>query len=252
MGVLVTDRTGNVILANPASKRIWGQVIDSGQKRWAQSKGFWHESGKRIDPDDWASTRALIVGQTSLNELIDIEAFDGRQKTIQNSAAPIRNAEGLIVGAVVVNEDVTERVHDQKALHESAQRLQHLSRRLLEVQEEERRHLARELHDEFGQILATITLHLHAAQGPGRARPPCPGWTNASRSCSKPGSKCAAWRWSCGRPCSTRSAWKRPCAGSPSSTSSGPAVRCSSWATCRGRRFLPNWPSPASAWRRKR
>jgi signal transduction histidine kinase len=100
-----------------------------------------------------------------LNELIDIETFDGQQKTIQNSAAPIRNAEGLIVGAVVVNEDVTERVRAQNALRESADRLQHLSRRLLKVQEEERRHLARELHDEFGQVLATITLHLHAARG---------------------------------------------------------------------------------------
>jgi signal transduction histidine kinase len=44
-------------------------------------------------------------------------------------------------------------------------RLQTLSGRLLAVQEDERRHLARELHDEFGQILATITLHLHAALG---------------------------------------------------------------------------------------
>jgi len=42
--------------------------------------------------------------------------------------------------------------------------LQHLSRRLLQVQEEERRHLSRELHDEFGQLLATITLHLYAAK----------------------------------------------------------------------------------------
>ena len=106
----------------------------------------------------------LATGETSLNELIDIEAFDGRRKTIQNSVAPIRNAEGAIVGVVIVNEDVTERVRDQKALHESAERLQHLSRRLLEVQEEEHRHLARELHDEYGQILSAITLHLHAAR----------------------------------------------------------------------------------------
>jgi signal transduction histidine kinase len=44
-------------------------------------------------------------------------------------------------------------------------RLQTLSRRLLEVQEEERGHLARELHDEFGQIITAITLYLHAARG---------------------------------------------------------------------------------------
>jgi PAS domain S-box-containing protein len=164
VGVAVTDRAGDIILANPAGERIWGKVIVSGDERRAQSKGFWHDSGKRIDPESWASGRALSKGETSLNELIDIESFDGQQKTIQNSVAPIRDAEGLIVGAVVVNEDVTERVRAQKALRESADRLQHLSRRLLKVQEEERRHLARELHDEFGQALATITLHLHAAR----------------------------------------------------------------------------------------
>jgi signal transduction histidine kinase len=96
--------------------------------------------------------------------LIDIETFDGQRKTIQNSAAPIRDADGLIVGSVVVNEDVTERVRAESALRESTDRLQHFSRRLLTVQEEERRHLSRELHDEFGQLLVGITLHLQAAK----------------------------------------------------------------------------------------
>jgi signal transduction histidine kinase len=161
VGVVVTDRTAGVILANPAFKHIWGDIIVGGSERWAQSKGFWHDSGKRIDPESWASARALSQGQTSLNELIDIETFDGQQKTIQNSAAPIHNAEGLIVGAVIVNEDVTERVHAQKALRESADRLQHLSRRLLEVQEMERQHLARELHDQVGQLLTGLQLLLN-------------------------------------------------------------------------------------------
>ena len=109
VGVAVTDRAGDIVLANAESKRIWGDVIVSGLERRARSKGFWHDSGKRIAPPDWASVRALSDGRTSLNELIDIETFDGQQKTIQNSSAPIRNAEGLIVGAVIVNEDVTER-----------------------------------------------------------------------------------------------------------------------------------------------
>ena len=114
--------------------------------------------------------RALSGGETSLNELIDIDTFNGQRKTIQNSAAPIRDAGGSSVGSVIVNEDVTERVRAEKALHESSNRLQLLSRRLLAVQEEERRHLSRELHDEFGQLLATITLHLHAVRAvAGRA-----------------------------------------------------------------------------------
>jgi signal transduction histidine kinase len=165
VGVVVTDLKGNVVLANEAVKRVWGTIqYPSGPERWVRSKGSWHDSGKRIAPSEWASVRALTTGETSLNELIDIEAYTGEAKTIQNSAAPIRNAEGHIVGAVVVNDDVTERVRAEKAVKESAERLQQLSRRLLSVQEEERRHLSRELHDEFGQLLATVTLHLQAAK----------------------------------------------------------------------------------------
>ena len=165
VGVAVTDRAGDIILSNAASRRIWGeQMIQSGVERWVRSPGYWHDSGEKIPPTQWPSVRALRDGKTTLNELIDIDAFDGRHKTIQASAAPIRAAEGSIVGAVVVIEEVTERVRAEEALRESASRLQHLSRRLIAVQEEERSHLSRELHDEFGQVLATISLHLHAVR----------------------------------------------------------------------------------------
>jgi signal transduction histidine kinase len=56
--------------------------------------------------------------------------------------------------------DVTERREAAQALEKYADRLQALSRRLLEVQEEERRHLARELHDEIGQMLTALLLML--------------------------------------------------------------------------------------------
>jgi len=164
VGVSVVDRAGDIILSNTAVDRIWGQRIQQGSHRWSQSKGWFHVSGERIAPSEWASVRALSKGQTSLNELIDIETYTGERKTLQNSAAPIRGAESRIVGAVIVLEDVTKRVRTDEALQESADRLQQLSRRLLAVQEEERRHLSRELHDEFGQLLASITLHLQAAK----------------------------------------------------------------------------------------
>ena len=164
VGVAVTNVQGDIILANEAVQRVWGVLESDGAERWAHTKGAWHRSGQRIAPSEWASVRAITAGQTSLNELIDIETHSGEAKTIQNSAAPVRNAEGQIVGAVIVNDDVTERVRAEEALKESAERLQQLSRRLLAVQEEERRHLSRELHDEFGQLLATVTLHLQAAK----------------------------------------------------------------------------------------
>lgn len=59
--------------------------------------------------------------------------------------------------------DITELKHHQAALDRASARLQHLSRRLLEVQEAERRHLARELHDEIGQVLTAAKMHLQSA-----------------------------------------------------------------------------------------
>ena len=165
VGVAVIDRAGDIILSNAASRRIWGEpMINSGAERWVRSAGYRRNSGQKVAPAEWPSVRALRDGEISLNELIDIDAFDGRRKTIQASAAPIRNAERQIVGAVIVMDEVTERVRAERAVQESATRLQHLSHRLLAFQEEERRHLSRELHDEFGQLLASITLHLHAAK----------------------------------------------------------------------------------------
>jgi two-component system sensor histidine kinase UhpB len=122
VGVLVLNQRGDIVLHNAVSREIWRGQIVSGEERWVKSKGFWHESRRPVDPGDWASVRALADGQVSRDELIDIEAFDGTRKTIENYAAPIRDGRGAISGAVVVNQDVTERVRAEEALR-STERL---------------------------------------------------------------------------------------------------------------------------------
>jgi two-component system sensor histidine kinase UhpB len=94
-----------------------------------------------------------------------IRLANGGVRVLNDRGSLILDAEGEPIRLVGTAQDVTELRQAEQAQQEYAARLQTLSRRLLEVQEEERRHLARELHDEFGQILATITLHLHAALG---------------------------------------------------------------------------------------
>jgi two-component system, cell cycle sensor histidine kinase and response regulator CckA len=126
VGVAVLNRAGDVVLANPASKRIWGEVIASGEARWGRSIGRWRDSGRRIEPSEWASARAISLGQTSLNELIDIETLDGQAKTIENSAAPLRDVEGRIVGAVAINQDVTARMRAEEARGAAERRLEHV------------------------------------------------------------------------------------------------------------------------------
>jgi len=58
--------------------------------------------------------------------------------------------------------DITERRKAEAKRKEYNRKLQALSRRLVEVQETERRHLARELHDEIGQSLTAVELNLQA------------------------------------------------------------------------------------------
>jgi signal transduction histidine kinase len=55
-----------------------------------------------------------------------------------------------------------ERKFAEKKREEYSRKLQVLSRRLVEAQETERRHLARELHDEIGQALTVAQLNLQA------------------------------------------------------------------------------------------
>jgi PAS domain S-box-containing protein len=69
---------------------------------------------------------------------------------------------GRAVRATVAR-DLTERRRAEALRREYARRLQSLSRRLLVVQEEERRFLSRELHDEIGQILTGLSFTLGVA-----------------------------------------------------------------------------------------
>jgi signal transduction histidine kinase len=61
-------------------------------------------------------------------------------------------------------EDITERKRAEEQLQNYTKHLRRLSQRLLEVQEEERRFLARELHDEIGRVLSAVKAYLQRAR----------------------------------------------------------------------------------------
>lgn len=88
----------------------------------------------------------------------------------RGSSALVRDAQGQPLHVVTLAEDITERKAAEAELQSYARRLQLLSRQLLEVQEAERRHLARELHDEIGQLLTALRLLLKpGGSDPGQA-----------------------------------------------------------------------------------
>ena len=64
-------------------------------------------------------------------------------------------------GAVIAHQDITDRMMAHLALEAAHNRLQVLSKRVLSIQEEERRALSRELHDDVGQNLAALAIGMH-------------------------------------------------------------------------------------------
>ncbi|HET9466540.1 MAG TPA: PAS domain-containing protein [Gemmatimonadales bacterium] len=109
VGVWIMDREGRITHGNPAGRRIWGGARYVGPEQFGDYKGWWTDTGKRIEPNEWAAARAVQKGETSLDEVIDIECFDGSRKTILNSALPVRGPDGSIVGAIIVNQDISLR-----------------------------------------------------------------------------------------------------------------------------------------------
>jgi two-component system sensor histidine kinase UhpB len=116
--------------------------------------------------EHWGQTMAR---KESFEGEMRLRRADGEYRWFIVRTAPLLDEQGKVLRWYGTSTDIEDRKRAEQALREAADRLQHLSRRLLEVQEAERRHLARELHDEFGQLLATINLHLHAARGVVRA-----------------------------------------------------------------------------------
>ncbi len=123
VGVWVLDQEGRIVFGNPASEQIWGRPHAFGVDHFERYKGWRAETGEAIATNEWAVARALQRGETSLNELVAIESQDGRQKTLLNSAAPIRGADGEILGAISLHQDITEQRAAEEALRRSEEQL---------------------------------------------------------------------------------------------------------------------------------
>ncbi len=123
VGIWIQDTTGRIVQGNPAGHQIWAGARYVGIEQFGEYRGWWAATGRRIEPEEWAAARAIRKGETSLNEEIIIECFDGTTKTILNSALPIRDETQQITGAVIVNQDISK----LKQIQEQAQRMSRLA-----------------------------------------------------------------------------------------------------------------------------
>ena len=75
-------------------------------------------------------------------------------------ASAVGSPDGHRSGYIAIHRDRTELRRSQALLSESHERLQQLAAGLIDVREQERSAIARELHDELGQALTRLNMDL--------------------------------------------------------------------------------------------
>ena len=135
-----------------------------------------------IARDRW-DEEADIINRLRRGERIDHfqtvrRRKDGSLVDVSLTISPVKDSSGHIVGASKVARDITAQVRATEALRDSKEEfrrlsqsldsqvrsrtrgLQELSWQLMRARDEERRHVARELHDSAGQSLAVMAMQI--------------------------------------------------------------------------------------------
>jgi signal transduction histidine kinase len=116
-GVAVMSATGKLILANEQVEQIFRQPVppDIGVKQLTKFKIF-HPDGRPYRLEEYPLARAVLKGETIIDEDIDFQRGDGSRGTFRASAAPIRDRHGDIMAGVVTFDDITERKQTEKKI----------------------------------------------------------------------------------------------------------------------------------------
>jgi PAS domain S-box-containing protein len=149
--IYVHDLNGRYTSINPAAEALTG---------YSRDEILGRHFSDFIAPEYLRPVRKNLcrklyeAGETSYE--IEVIAKDRRRVPLEVNSRLIRK-NGEAVGVQGTARDITERKRAQEAMRS-------YSRRLIEAQETERQNIARELHDEIGQVLTAVRLNLQSAQ----------------------------------------------------------------------------------------
>jgi PAS domain S-box-containing protein len=178
VGIAITDARGGNIHSNRAFEQIWGgptpQTLSISD--YTSFKAWWADTGKPVEPEEWASALVVQKGKPVVGQLIEIQRFDGSHAYVINSASPVYDSAGNIAGSAVAVQDVTSLRQAEQALAEvnalleqrvleRTEDLQTLNEEL-KVEIEERRHAEEIIRQQAArsETLAELSRSLAAAQ----------------------------------------------------------------------------------------
>jgi PAS domain S-box-containing protein len=149
--IYVHDLDGKYISVNRAAEALSG---------YARDEILGHSfaeflAGEHIGPAcDCLISKLKKEGETRYE--VEVLAKDGRRVPVEVSSRAIYE-NGMIVGVQGTARDITERKQAQDTLRM-------FSRQLIDAQEDERRRIARDLHDQIGQALTAVKMNLYTVQ----------------------------------------------------------------------------------------
>jgi diguanylate cyclase (GGDEF)-like protein/PAS domain S-box-containing protein len=125
-GIIVVDVENRVTMLNPVAEELTGWTLDDARGKDIHAIfHVVHETTRAIvdNPMDQVLAKGIIVGLANHSVLIDKE---GRGRSIADSAAPIRDADGRTVGGILVFRDVTEQREQELRIEASERRFRQI------------------------------------------------------------------------------------------------------------------------------
>jgi PAS domain S-box-containing protein len=145
------DRSGRLVDFNSATERITGLS----REQLAGSDA----ASKFTRPEELYRGFQLVLAQGQVLDFpMAIRHASGKVIDVLCNASLYRNAQGEVIGVFTSARDVTESRRIQQEVHTSRQHLRELAAQLETAREEERKHIAREVHDELGQVLTALRM----------------------------------------------------------------------------------------------
>jgi PAS domain S-box-containing protein len=127
-GVIACDAQGILTLCNRIAREIYG--LECGRlssEEWVQAPHRYHADGRTAYRKEHLPLFRALRGETVRNLELVVEAASGKRHRVVASGQPLHDARGVILGAVVAMQDITERrVLEEKFLQ--AQKMEAVGR----------------------------------------------------------------------------------------------------------------------------